>query len=1149
MAITNTLPYIPSFLKAALTDTRPAQLTFLDLVGSNSNILSTASFKYDPLTYGLKSTQQLNVDWSAFENHTFFQSAEVKTNVAFDQIINGYPFDGTKKEIEAFFDKISGFENWVFEQFPIFGGQLHFSGTQTSEVSSTQGVYVTVRDVAGWLFPNLAKNNSGESVINPPPNKSFTIELLAYIPDIANSRQVVIQKQSDDRMEGFTFHLEPSSSDKVKGVFSVVSGTIYNHVEAELTKGEFNHVCMTLNRESGPDYLQFFTNEKLSATSNTKNSIGSLEQKSELYIGSGSSFYVTGTLITPQQTFSGSLDELRLFHSTRSIKQQQLYASKGIYASDEMKLYYRFNEPDSLYSNIASDTVNSIVLDSSGNSLHGTINNYITYGSSSLRQSTSDDSNSLMINEKDLFKRILFPLNSDVVSLNERLLSSASLYDQDNPNLITKLIPRHYLREGAAAQGYENTAVEGSIREAYSGDGIPGQGRLGSVQIMLTFLYIWAKFFDEMKMFADAFKTLRTVKYSMPDTSPDNFLSDFIKDYGFYLPPLFNSSNLTQYVEGEDISEIGISDYSIKQVQATLLRRVLINIPDILRSKGTQHSIRSFLRAIGIDPENSIRIREFGGPSLRQFESTRELKVEPNSLARVSASILLKSGYLSGSREEPGYPSVTGTFVNGISNAPSDGLFTSGSWTYEGIYRFPASNIVQYDVQSLARIHTTGSATTAKSALMFNLVVSGGLYLYGRPGSNTNAPILQLNIPEVDVFNGEKWNISFGCQRADQIDSTVSSSYFLRAATQNAGDIDGYYVTSSFFVEDLPATNINYMKTISSVYNASGAYIAIGNDPNIPEGVMGYLFLNDTFNVSNAARTVEFDGKVGYTRFWSKALTETEWRDHVRNYKSQGVSTPLTNFNYVKNKSGSFERLRMSTIEKQSQKTANSSGEILFLDYSQNNINMSGSGYGPLATASFGELFDRSYLSPYFDEYSSSEKIRIRGFKDEQYLLDAPWATLGSATEYPADEIPMDDPRLSIEFSLIDSLNKDIVNMFATYEELGNAIGDPTMAYSPDYPDLEKLRNIYFNRLSEKINFRSFFEFYRWFDVSISTFIEQLVPRKTKFKGTNFIIESHMLERHKIEYQSSEIYLGDSTRGRIRDTLLVQQIVGKIGRI
>jgi hypothetical protein len=1148
MAITNTQPYIPSFLKAALLDTRPVQLTFEDLAGTNSNITSTSSFKYEPLNYPLKNTQQLNVDWSKFENHTFFQSAEVKTNVAFDQIINGYPFDGTKKEVEAFFEKISGFEKYVFDQFPTFGGQLHFSGTQVSETLPTQGTYITTKDIAGWLFPSLAKNKSGESVFNPVADKSFTVELHAFIPDQTNSRQVIIQKQSANKDEGFTFHLEPSSTSEVKGVFSFVSGGVNNHVEATLTKGQFNHLCMTLNKESGPDYLQFFINEELVATSQYQKEFGDFSERTDMYIGSGSSFFVTGTLISPQQTFSGSLDELRIFHSTRSIKQQELYRSKGIYATDNLKLYYRFNEPSSSYASSPSDTVNSIVLDSSGNSLHGTINNYNSYGSSSLRQPTSIDSNSLMTNERGEFKKILFPLDPSVVALNESLLTTASLYDLDNPNLITKLIPRHYLREGAQFEGIPQASLEGTITDSYSGQGIPGQGKLGSVQVMLSFLYIWAKFFDEIKMFADAFKTLRTVGYDLNETIPDSFLNDFIKDYGFYLPPLFNSANIQQYVEGEDVSEIGINDYTIKQVQSHLLRRVLINMPDIIRSKGTQHSIRSFLRSLGIDPNNSLRIREYGGPSLKQFETTREYKVEQGILTKVSGAVLLTSNYLSASRVEPGYPEIIGTFVNGVSSNPSDGLLTSGSWTYEGIYKF--SNNSAFGVQSLARLHTTGSSPYAQSALLLNLVYSGGLHLYARPGLSTTSPLLQLSLTGFDIFDGNKWNVSFGCQRSDQIGSVISSSYFLRASTQSGGDITEYYTTSSFFDEATPIAGIrtSYFKNISSVYNASGSWVEIGDNQNIPEGAMGYLFLNNTIDVPASARITDFDGRVGYVRFWSKALTESEWRDHVRNYKSQGVSTPLTNFNYVTNKSGSFEKLRMSVLEKQSTKISDSFGKIVFLDYSENGIHMTGSGYTALVTASFGETFDRNYLSPYYDEYSTSEKIRIRGFLDEKNMVDAPWAIFGPAKDYPANEKPLDDTRLSIEFSLIDSLNKDIINMFAMFDELATAIGDPTLAYSPDYPDLEKLRNIYFNRLSEKLNFRSFFEFYKWFDTSISTFIEQLVPRKTRFKGTNFVIESHMLERHKIEYQSSEIYLGDSTRSRIRDTLLVQQITGKIGR-
>jgi hypothetical protein len=35
-----------------------------------------------------------------------------------------------------------------------------------------------------------------------------------------------------------------------------------------------------------------------------------------------------------------------------------------------------------------------------------------------------------------------------------------------------------------------------------------------------------------------------------------------------------------------------------------------------------------------------------------------------------------------------------------------------------------------------------------------------------------------------------------------------------------------------------------------------------------------------------------------------------------------------------------------------------------------------------------------------------------------------------------------------------------------------------------------------------------------------------------------------MLERNKLEYLSSEIYLGQEDRSRIRDSLLLQQLTG-----
>jgi len=62
---------------------RPLSLS--DMASETALGLSS-SFRYDPTGFGIKSTQQLNVDWSDFASHTFFHSAQVKTNQSFQKI-------------------------------------------------------------------------------------------------------------------------------------------------------------------------------------------------------------------------------------------------------------------------------------------------------------------------------------------------------------------------------------------------------------------------------------------------------------------------------------------------------------------------------------------------------------------------------------------------------------------------------------------------------------------------------------------------------------------------------------------------------------------------------------------------------------------------------------------------------------------------------------------------------------------------------------------------------------------------------------------------------------------------------------------------------------------------------------------------------
>jgi hypothetical protein len=1125
-------PFLPTFLRAASSDSRPVSLTFSDV--SDTNILSTSSFIYDPPNSPLKSTQQLNVDWSKFENHTFFMSAEAKVNLAFEQVINGYPFDGTRREVEAFFDALTGFDKWVFDQFPKYHGQLAFTGS-----------YISVADAAGALYPELSKTKSGVSVLNPK-DTSMSIEMLLYVPNSSNGTQVVVQKSSGSS-QGFVFYLEPTGSTSlVNAAFGVASGSQSMFIDTTIEKGTFNHMCLVFGREDD-SYLEMFVNEVSVGRAKNSSALNDMDiDGSPLTIGSGSAMTIGTHSVVPNETLSGTLDELRIFHSVRSLTQQKLFAEKSIFATDDLKLYYRFNEPPPPLS--SDDTVNAVVIDSSGNSLHSVITGF----TASLRQAST------LAYERDETVPVLFPAHLGVVAFNVDLLSSASDYDRSNPNLITKLVPPHYLLEGAAFEGMKEP--EGTANDAFGGDGIAGTGKMGSVQVMLSLLYIWARFFDEIKLFVDAFGSVRNVEYDVNKSAPDNFLHDIVRLYGFHLPPLFNDSTIEQYIRAENINQdIGTSVQTLKHVQNELLRRVVINLPDVIKSKGTQHSIKSFLRAVGIDPDNSVRIREHGGPTERNLSYSRENRLETGTMVEFTSGCLALTPILSASRVEPGVPNIAGTFVDvenyppiGISDTQSDGLLTSGSWTVESIVKFTPKHValMKNAAQSLVRMCVTGTLSGILPGIVANLTAVSSstdptLTLWVRPGIIGGDPMLALSMPVPGnaLFNGDRWNVSFGRQRNDMIGSRVSSSYFLRLASQNNGDITYYATTSSFF--ESTQANVDAF-TFVSVPSITGNVLAIGSGQQIPSGSSGsgFFFLNDTDVAPDEARTTDLVGLVSNLRFWSRALDDVEWTEHVRNFRSDGVHDPLVNYNFEHTASGSFGRLRLDALTKQEQRQADATGSLEFLDFSLNDMHMLGTGFPTGSDVVRGEIFDVSFISPYFDEAVTSEKVRVRSYQDQALVDATPWAQEAPVYELVKSEAPTDDVRFTIDFSLIDALNRDIITMFSTLDALDNALGAPELAFSPDYPDIDNLRTIYFNRIHDKLNFKAFFEFFRWFDMSIGTFIEQLVPRKTAYNGTNFVVESHMFERHKLEYQTSDMYLSEQNRQRFTARLLLQEIAG-----
>ncbi len=1070
------------------------------------------SFRNEPPGSPLKSTQQIPLDWSKFENHTFFSSAEVNVNVAFNEIINGFPFDGQKIDIENFLDGLTGFEKWIFDNFPKRRGTLHFKNS-----------HIEINDVPGALAPNLSKKIDGQPVLDPGDG-SISFQFKAFFPNQVNDNQILLQRLS--ATSGYTLAISSSTSpDKCDLLFIVSSGSAHLSSSYSIEKGRWVDIAACFNRRPSSNKTFLYFDGDLVATSSRTyefyefNTVGSF-----LTLGSGSSHTYGSNIFLPKQKLSASLDDFKLFHGNRTIEQIKASVSSSHYPEDNLKLFYKFNEPSGSYSQ------KTLVIDSSGNGLHSNILGYSDF----LR--TNPDDVSVF---KELLKEnpILFPDYNELVVLNQTLLTSASKYDEINPNLITRLVPPHYFFEGRLEQGFATD--EGPVVESYPSSGdMPGNSKLGAAQILSAVLYIWAKQFDEIKIFLDHFSKIESFEYNNIGSIADQFLVHQARNIGIELPLLFSTVKPSDEIDNNDFGVESIdSTMTLQEIQSQIWRRLLASMPSILRGKGTISSIKELIRAFGVNPDTSVRLREYGGAREGIIEARRPRRVSVGKLLPLTG-YTITSPFLSGSRIEPGHPLPKGSIgVNG-SDEPSDGLFTSGSWTYEATYRF--KDDVAFSNESLVRFYMTGSSG---EGLLFNLISSKSgsnddnivtLTLYG--ATDLVSPNrFSIAIDGRTLYDGDRWHISFGREKIGELES----KYFLRLGKQISGqpvilDEQILYLTNSSATTDA-------FSFIDSTYNASGTYFRLGDYA----GSINNHFINTSLTPEAAIST--FSGEISGVKFYSKYLFDTEWYEHVINHESLGVKNPLINFNFAMSESGSFERLRLDTPFDQDETMTDSLGNITIFDYSQNEFHLLGEGFqsNQIILGTDDVLF--SSIDPKFDERSTDNKVRIRSFQSYA-LAKAAGVEIAPIYEVPKYEQGNDDNRFGVEISIVQGLNEDIIKMFSDLTAIDNAIGDPASLFDDSYPDLEDMRDVYFNRLTNQPVYSNVILFSKWFESTLSKLIEQFLPANSRFLGVNLVIESHMLERSKMKYHWGDLYLGENNRRNLRGTIGLARLSTSVRR-
>lgn len=105
---------------------------------------------------------------------------------------------------------------------------------------------------------------------------------------------------------------------------------------------------------------------------------------------------------------------------------------------------------------------------------------------------------------------------------------------------------------------------------------------------------------------------------------------------------------------------------------------------------------------------------------------------------------------------------------------------------------------------------------------------------------------------------------------------------------------------------------------------------------------------------------------------------------------------------------------------------------------------------------------------------------------------------------------------LEVAFSPQDQINDDI-NSQLGYFNIGDYIGDPRhiSQSSRNYPDLDTLRDAYFNKYISSYNLVDFIRLMKFFDNSLFKMIKDFTPARTSL-SSGVVIKQHILERNRV---------------------------------
>jgi hypothetical protein len=656
-----------------------------------------------------------------------------------------------------------------------------------------------------------------------------------------------------------------------------------------------------------------------------------------------------------------------------------------------------------------------------------------------------------------LSKYILKDINDpDVIDWYNYTKVLTALYDKDNVNNLTNNIPEYIIND------YENNDF-------------------------ILFLNMIGQHFDILWTYINSIKSTKLLEEKQMNGISNSLISNMLKSFGWDTKKAFQSQNLWEYAFGKDKDGYTKYGMSLEEANNQVWRRILNNLPYLLKHKGTARAMKAIMACYGV-PQSMLTIMEFGGPQEPTKGGTSKFTFEDRTAAL----------YLSGSLN-----------ASGSSTVKIPWHTTSGTGDYPNAievrilpakYPNPKYSIISGSEWSLDLVQTTGSF--GKLELNFGGDISDSTYF--------NDPVLYSGdtSPSVTVYI-----------------SPEASGVYAYGPDLKTGSLD------------FPISLTDYSQVIINRHNTPGAsswfevWYATSNGKRITTFVSMSLQTDDTQWQAGSSVQIGgngFQGTIDEFRLWEVPLKRSKFENHTL------FPNAINGNSYTASTADLIFRL---DFEKPKNRKAGDDG-LYVKDkadpYIYNvAINRSyGEDYAIASNMQSAKSYPYQYI-PYDRDvtadvpstgFNYSNKIR---FESSSLMPGKDLSYKHRATKKSFDQAPIDSNRLGIFLSPIKELNMDILKAFGDEFNIDNYIGDPSDDYKFEYTELATLRKYYFDRFDNR-DIYEYIQLVKYIDKSLFDVLDDLAPGRAKV-SKGLLIEPHFLERSKTTWTKPKAERGDYT--------------------